>query len=172
MKLENLLDPKKDVILKKWFDLVMKTYPEDTAKFFIRKKDAFANPVGSTVYQGLKALLQELVGGMDHQTLKSFLDPIVRIRAVQGFSPSDALSFIFSLKTIIRDLFAEEIRINPDFARALLAFETDIDTLSLIAFDRYSACREKIYELKANEVGHRAIRALKKAKLVTDHQPD
>ena len=172
MKLENLLDPKKDVILKKWFDLVMKSYPEDTAKFFIRKKDAFANPVGSTVYRGLKDLLQELVGSMDHQTLKSFLDPIVRIRAVQGFSPSDSLSFIFSLKTIIRDLFAEKIKNNPDFARDLLAFETHIDTLCLISFDLYNACREKIYELKANEVGHRAIRDLKKAKLVTNNQLD
>ena len=105
--------------------------------------------------------------GMDHEVLKSFIDPIIRMRAVQGFSPSEAVSFIFSLKAVIRKMYAKKIQ-EDEFARALLAFESKIDTLSLISFDIYNACREKIYDIKANEVRNRAYRAFKRANLVAD----
>jgi hypothetical protein len=142
MQLEIRLSQKKDTILKEWFDRVIRTYPEETSKFFGRRSDPFSNPMGSTVYHGLEAILQELVQGMDHEALKSFLDPIVRIRAVQGFSPSKAVSFVFDLKSVVRDCFAKDMP-EGEYADALLKFESKIDTLSLIAFDIYAACREK-----------------------------
>ena len=37
----------------------------------------------------------------------------------------------------------------------LLAFESKIDELALTAFNRYVECREKVFELKANEVKNR-----------------
>ena len=167
MRIENLLEKKKDALLKKWFNICIKAYPEDTATFYLKNKDAFANPVGSTIFQGLKAVLEELLVGMDHEVLKSFIDPIIRMRAVQGFSPSEAVSFIFSLKAVIRKMYAKKIQ-EDEFARALLAFESKIDTLSLISFDIYNACREKIYDIKANEVRNRTYRAFKRANLVAD----
>jgi hypothetical protein len=35
-------------------------------------------------------------------TVSTFLDGIVRIRAVQNFAPSEAVAFIFHLKKVIR----------------------------------------------------------------------
>jgi len=168
MEIENLLSQKKDEILTKWFDLVIKTYPEETAKFFIRKKNRFSNPVGSTIYSGLKGLVAELFEGMDQDKLKSFLDPIVRTRAVQDFSPSDAAAFPLSLKTVIRKMVAKDIKSDPNLASALLEFETRIDTLCLLSFDIYSACREKIYELKENDVRNRTFSAFKRANLIQE----
>ena len=171
MQLENLLVQKKDVILKKWFDLVIETYPDDTSSFYKRQKDRFANPVGTTILPALEAVLEELFHGMDRETLKSFLDPIIRIRAVQGFSPSQAIAFIFSLKSVIREVFAKEIH-KVEFAAALLSFESKIDTLGLISFNVYMACREKIYELKANETKNRVFRAFERANLIKDNSID
>ena len=171
MQLENLLVQKKDVILKKWFDLVIETYPDDTSNFYKRQKDRFANPVGMTILPALEAVLEELFHGMDRETLKSFLDPIIRIRAVQGFSPSQAIAFIFSLKSVIREIFAKEIH-NVEFAAALLSFESKIDTLGLISFNIYMACREKIYELKANETKNRVFRAFERANLIKENSID
>ena len=163
-----MLNQKKDKVLNEWFDRVINTYPEDTAKFFGRKKDAFANPVGNILFKGLKAVLEELLGGMNPDALRSFLDPVVRIRAVQGLSPSEALSFVFSLKSIVRTLAAKESKAGQNVAEELLAFELKIDRLSLISFDTYCTCREKIFELKANEVKNRTFRAFKRANLVTE----
>ena len=171
MQLENRLSQKKDTILKKWFDQVIKTYPEETSKFFGRRSDPFSNPVGSTVFHGLEAILKELVHGMDHETLKSFLDPIVRIRAVQNFSPSEAVSFVFDLKSVVRECFAKDMPEGPD-VDALLEFESKIDTLSLIAFDIYAACREKISELKTSEMRRTTFRALERANLITENPID
>ncbi|MBW1698149.1 MAG: RsbRD N-terminal domain-containing protein [Deltaproteobacteria bacterium] len=159
------MNKEKDKILNQWFDLVMRSYPKDTAKFYMREEDTFANPVGSTIFQGLNALLDELFGAMDHETLKSSLDPIIRIRAVQGFSPSDAVAFIFSLKTIIRKNLAKEINNNPEVATSLLAFETNIDRLGLIGFDIYNACKEKIHELKVKEIRKTAFRRVNNTSL-------
>ena len=84
MGLENILAQKRREILKTWFDLVIKSYPEETAAFFKQNKDHFANPVGSTIKRGLEAILKELFQEMDpdHETLLPIMDPIIRIRAI------------------------------------------------------------------------------------------
>jgi len=173
MGLENLLAQKRGEILKKWFDLVIKSYPEDTAAYFKQKKDHFANPVGGTIRRGLEAILKELFQEMnpDLETLRSWMDPIIRIRAVQNFKPSEAVSFIFSLKPIIRSI-ADKAFKNENIERELQRFESKIDTLGLMGFDIYMTCREKIYELKANEVRNRTYRAFERANLITERSPD
>jgi len=41
-----------------------------------------------------------------------------------------------------------------------------------VLFDIYMMCREKIYELKANEVRNRTYRAFKRANLITENSPE
>ena len=170
MGLENLLAQKRGEILKKWFDLVIKTYPEDTAAFFKQRKDHFANPVGSTTKRGLEAILKELFQEMDPdpETLRSFMDPIIRIRAIQDFKPSEAVSFIFSLKPVIR-IIANKAFKDKNIEQELRAFESKIDTLGVMAFDVYMMCREKIYDLKANEFRNRTYRAFERANLISEN---
>jgi len=50
----------------------------------------------------------------------------------------------------------------------LKEIELRIDSLALLAFDLFMACREKIYELKANEARNMTYRLLQKAKLVCE----
>ncbi len=171
MRLNNLLAQRKTTIVKKWFTSSIETYPSDTAKFLKSQKDPFANPVGRTIYQGLAALFDELLEEMDHKAILSFLDPIIRIRAVQNFSPSQATSFIFFLKDIVRDNIKKE-DFEAHLFNELLLFESKIDELSLIAFNLYMQCREKIYELKANEMRNRTFRAFERAGLVREMPAD
>jgi len=65
MKLESVLVKKQTAIVKKWFDLVVDTYPADTSRFLKRQKDPFANPVGSTTLEGLNAIFTDLVGELE-----------------------------------------------------------------------------------------------------------
>jgi hypothetical protein len=78
------------------------------------------------------------------------LDQIIRIRAIQNFSPSQAVAFVFFLKTVIREALEEDIK-QSGIKEELLVIETRIDQLALLAFDQYMVCREKLYDLKANE---------------------
>lgn len=171
MRLNDLLTQKKTAITKKWFALAIETYPADTAKFLKSQKDPFANPVGRTIYRGLEALFDELLKEMDVENITSCLDPIIRIRAIQNFSPSQAVRFIFFLKKAINDSIRKEI-----FQKQMITdwqlFESKIDELSLIAFNLYVQCREKIFELKANEMKNRTFKAFERAGLVSEISAD
>ena len=174
MRIENLLEQRKAVIVKKWFDVVIQTYPADTSRFLKTQKDPFANPVGHTVLRGLEALFDTLMTGPDTDTISSFLDPIIRIRAVQDFTPAKAVSFIFSLKQVIRENLSKELK-DAAMALELSSLESAIDDLALIAFDIYVECREKIFELKANEEKAKTFAAFKRAGLISELptvQPD
>ncbi len=105
--------------------------------------------------------------GIDLNTLRPCLDNIIRIRAVQDISASQAVTFMFLLKEVIREELAQEIEENR-IGQELLALESGIDELTLLSFDIFMLCREKIYDLKANEINNRTIRLLKRAKLVVE----
>jgi len=167
VNLENLLTHKRSTIQKKWLRMVIETYPSETVLFLKRQKDPFSNPVGSIISQGLEDIFGELLKGIDYERVSTYLDNIIRVRAVQDFTPSQAISFIFLLKKAIREELEKEVRENG-LSKELLALESRIDELALIAFDIFMECREKIYEFKAMELNNQTYSLLKRAKLIID----
>jgi hypothetical protein len=165
MNIQQLLSQKKQTVLKKWFYLVLEDYPEETAQFITREKDPFANPVGSAIWEGIEGLLDELTKGPDTSRVSTFLDRMMRVRAIQDFTPSQATGFIFRLKDVIRQELTRDIQ-DEKVAAELPEFESKVDTLALIAFDVYVKCRERIYEIKHNEIKNRYFRLLKRANLI------
>ena len=161
------IEQKKTSVVKKWFDLTAQTYAPDTAQFLKTKTDPFANPVGGSILSSLNALLDQLIHDMDPRIINSYLDPIIRIRAVQNFTPSQATAFILSLKKVLRANLAKELR-DIRNTEELFEFESKIDQLSLMAFDIYMQCREKIYQISANESKNRTFRAFERAGLVSE----
>ncbi len=171
MEFESLLKKKRDAILKKWFDAVAGTYPIDTSGFLKSGKDRFANPVGSSILDGLGSMFDELVNGMDREKLIPDIEPLIKIRAVQDFSPSQAVSFIFSLKKIVRETLRKKLE-NSEDGEALISFESRVDELVMLAFDIYMGCRERLYDIKANEEKSKVYKAFKRAGLITEIQDD
>ena len=165
--LNKILEQKQSVIEKKWFELAANTYAPDTAEFLKSKTDPFANPVGGTMLSGLKVLLDQLIHGMDTEIITSHLDPIIRIRAVQNFTPSKATAFILSLKLILREILADELR-DSRMASEFVIVESKIDRLCLMAFDIYMQCREKVFQISANETKNRTFRAFVRAGLISE----
>jgi hypothetical protein len=110
MKINHVLAEKKQEILKKWFNLILETYPSDTAQFLKEQKNRFHNPVGHTISEGIDCIFEELLGGMDSDRISLFLDNMIRIRALQDFTPSQAIGFIFILKKVMREELANEAR--------------------------------------------------------------
>lgn len=155
--------------MKRWFDTILETYPTDTQRFLQRQKDQFTNPVAHRISEGVEGLFDALLQGIDSNEVSSFLDRIIRIRAVQDFSPSQAMAFIFLLKMVIREELKSEIRENR-VSEELLKFESRIDNLALLAFDIYMKCREQVYELRVSETKRMLYGLLKKANLICEIQ--
>lgn len=165
--LKGLIQKNKNEIIKNWFEATIQTYAPDTAQFFKGQKDQFGNPVGSITSKGIAFLLDQLLEPFDPDAVKAYLDPIIRIRAIQDFSPSQATGFILLLKKILRENLASELQNSANILQ-LLEFESKIDRLCLLAFDLYMDCKEKIYEISANETRHRTLRAFERAGLIVD----
>ena len=167
MGLEKVLAKKKDAIVKDWFKLVARTYAPDTAQFISSHKDSISNPVGGSLSKGLSGIFEQLLADPDRETVKSYLDPIIRIRAVQDFSPSQATAIILALKKVIIEHLKKDLS-DSRTANALLQFESKIDSLCLFAFDLYMECREKLYELKTNEERNKIYKAFERAGLIAE----
>jgi hypothetical protein len=167
MGLAKLLEQHEGAIVKEWFEVAIKSYAPDTSQFLKNQKDAFANPVGNTLMQGLRALYAQLPNAVDPKTLKLILDPIIRVRAVQAFDPSQALSFIFHLKHILRVHLKSKL-VKAQAPDAIQQLDVKLDQIGLLAFDIYMECREKVYQIKANETKDRTLRAFARAGLITE----
>jgi len=163
-QIRKFLSEKKSNILNKWFERIVSTYPLETQKFLRREKDRFANPVRSRVWEGIEGVINALIKG-DESNISASLDNIIRIRAVQDFTPAQALAFIFFLKKVVREELAEMTK-NSELLNELLEFENKIDELALLCFNIYMQCREKIYEIRVNEIKRLTYSLLKRANLI------
>ena len=133
-------------ILERWIERTLKSYPEGMHAFLGGEQDPFRNPVGHTLRENLATLLHELMGSMDRESVACALDAVVRMRAVQNFSPADAVRFVFALRQAVFEVSGAV----PD------SLESRIDELALMAFDQYMSCREQIFELRAKELRQQA----------------
>jgi hypothetical protein len=150
MTLKDLLHSSRAAILKRWLDKTLETYAPDASAFFDGQKDQFANPVGKALRTGTRVMLDCLLGEMDAEKICAGLEEIVKIRSIQDFTPAQAVSFIFSLRQIIREELGQEL--DSSRLTELAEFETRIDQLALFAFDIYVKCRERLYEIRVDEV--------------------
>ncbi len=162
MKVEKFLSEKKSEILKIWFDKILDTYPAETSNYLKKQKNRFANPVGSTIFQGIEQIFDELLGEVNPERVSPFLDNIIRVRAVQDFTASQAVSFIFSLKATIREEIEKSSNDSPSWEE-MSVIDARIDKLGLLSFDIFMACREKLYDIKSNELRNMTFRLLQRA---------
>ncbi len=161
LNMADFLSQKRKKILEKWFEATIASYPPETVKFLRKEKSRFANPVGRTILEGVEAILDALLKGAEPEASTVFLDNIIRIRAVQDFTPSQALDFIFALKQVVRKELGRDLW-EEGLVEEYLAFESTVDALAGIAFNVYMTCREEISELRMGEMRNRTERILQR----------
>jgi hypothetical protein len=160
-KIEEILSRKKAEIVKRCFDLTVEAYPVEASLLLKREKDRFLNPVGFTIRSEIENIFDEVAGAMDPKRLADSLTNIIRIRAVQNFTPSEAISFVYLLKRSIREELGAKTtwdvgrgtwdeKSTPEIGWAEL--DGRIDRVALLAFDVYTQCREKIHEIRMKEI--------------------
>ena len=118
------------------------------------KSDRFANPVGAGLREGLAELLDGILTGVDPDELTSALDRVIRVRAVQEFSPSAAVGFVFDLNDLVREVTGD---LGADAVESLEALDHRIESLGLRAFDVYMSCREQMWKIRAQEIRNQSV---------------
>jgi len=167
MNLYDLLSEKKSRIIEKWFNAIIDDYPEDSSHFLKKQKDQFLNPIGHTISHNIGGLFDTILHDAESEQIYPFLDEIIKIHAIQNFSPSKAVSFIFLLKAVVRDELGNDIA-RHNLSAALRPFEAHIDNLTFLSFDIYMKCRERIFDIRVNEIKTMTFRLLKRANLIAE----
>jgi hypothetical protein len=149
--LREFLRKRQDVIVDRWCHDALAAYSSRAALAFGRERDRFANPIGHGLRTGTRAVFEALLDDADDEAIRDALDEILRTRAVQQLTAAEAVGFIFHLKDLIRN----ELSSTPAddvTPHALAEFTRRIDHAVLIAVDLYVAYRERLCELRINEV--------------------
>jgi hypothetical protein len=157
--LYELLVKNKSSIVSKWIKLILDSYSIESSKFFNMEKNRFSNPVGNIISTNAASIFNEIVGNRDFEKISLLLTDIIKIRAIQDFSPSEAVGIVFLLKKVIREKLNEEInqeKIFDEFAE----LEFVIDKTALIAFDLYMESREKVFQIRMNDARYKLDKAV------------
>ena len=169
MGIQSLLTEKKADLIKEWRNVIIASYPKDSQSF-LKGKSQFANPVGFVISNEIESLYDELTReNGDVEKIASALENIIRIRAVQDFKPSRAVSFVMELKGLVRGVLGD------GHSAALKDFDDRMDQMTLLAFDIYEKCRQRLFEIRVNEVKNQVGRLLERANLICeipDYAPD
>jgi RsbT co-antagonist protein rsbRD N-terminal domain len=150
--LKELMIQRRPALCGRWLETLLADYGDETASNWRRERDPFANPIGHVFETGAPKLVAVVSSdGEFDATAAAALEPIVKIRSVQDFAPSRAVSFVFMLRDAIRQEFAAEL--GQDARAAELAvIERRIERLALLAFDVYVRFREQVFRLRQDEL--------------------
>ncbi|MCS7215249.1 MAG: RsbRD N-terminal domain-containing protein [Thermodesulfovibrio sp.] len=163
MDIKSLLSKKRDNIINEAFNLIISTYPQQSQIFLKEKNRKFTNPIGYNTNLSVEQIIDNIVADADLESFLSPLENIIQIRAVQDFTPSQAVGFIFLIKKAIYSTLHKEADSNE-----LMELMSRIDSLALVAFDIFMKYRERLYDIKAKELMDRTWWLLKKWNIVTE----
>ena len=169
MNLKKLLSEKKREILENWQQEIFGLYPADSVRFISSEIERFSNPVGNCIREHTERLFCTLISEREQmpEDLIPLFDEISKVWAVQSLTPSDALGYLYKLKRVIGDIHnRDKMEMNLSYELSML-FDR-IDRYTLIAFDVYTGCREKIFELKAGTIKNQVSGILRRHDLVCE----
>ena len=149
--LTDLLKTKRSSIIKNWTTRIFDTYVSETSSFLSKDKDQFSNPVGFTISTNAEKIVDEIISDRDLTSIKILLIDILKIRAVQEFTPSEAVGFINPLKDVINNELKDDLHDDLLF-HELIDLYLFLDQVTLIAFDIYSELRETVYRIRLKEL--------------------
>lgn len=152
MTLREILVERRAVLAERWLDAVLAEYGSVTAARWRRERDPFANPIGHVLSTSLPALLEAVAGeGEPAPAAVGALEDVVRIRCVQDLTPSRAVRFVYLLRDVVRRELAAELA-GGAHGEELAEVDRRVERLALTAFDAYARCRERIFQLRQEEL--------------------
>ena len=143
----------RDLFVQQWLACTLRTYPEQTGRFLSHERDPFRNPVGHMLRAALSELADELFGSFDRTRVTASLGEVVRLRAVQDFTPAEAVEFVTLARHAARGLTeTEHPRLAPDGLEVLNA---RIDDMVVMAADLFEQCRLELRAIAARAARRR-----------------
>ena len=150
----------RETVLECWRADVVSCYAPETVRFLRSERDAFANPVGAAVLRTTAGVLDALIAGDEPADVADLVEAVVRIRAVQDMAASQAVEFTLQLRSAVEGTLAEAG--EPLDRSQATVLNSWVDRLSLVAFDRYTHCRQQVFEIRIQQIRGRALQRMER----------
>ena len=159
--LELLFEKNKDWILEKWLDRRLSLFSNQKQSLIKSQMNQFQNPIRHEIHEGLKMILENF--DQESEKFNEAVEQICRVMAIQEIPASKAISFFYELKEIVNN--RRKKNNHSLTSKEFSEFNTNVEKMTLKAFDCYCSHREKIYQLKVDESKNKTFMLLKKAGL-------
>jgi hypothetical protein len=157
------MDSRRDRILEAWRDHVLATYAPQSERHLRGKR----GPIGEIIARCTSAVVDGFLARAPRENLEADLDELIRLRAVQEFSPTRSVGFVFALKDALREALSGDVGTDD-----LAALDRRVDELALVAFDLFVRCREKVFDLRAKMMRDRAYMLMRRAGMLWEETED
>lgn len=147
--LDEILAARRPHVLRKWLEHLYAAYPPESGAFLAREQDPCANPVGQTLRDAAEAVYECLCHPSRAGECPA-LEHLMRLRAVEGSRPSQAVAFLLALKRLVRAEAVPALRGEAAHAE-LESLDDRIDALTLQAVDLFATYRDKLAALQVQE---------------------
>ena len=154
MSLQEQIRGDRTKILKQILREVLQTYPDQAKPLISVGSDRFANPLGATLSEGVEEIFEVITGDKTLDEIELPLERMFKLKAVQEGKTNLALDFLFSLKSIIRNI-CNPAGGNPAELQELFEIEERIDQIVMRGLQVFISAREKLLELQVAEIKHR-----------------
>lgn len=152
---------RKKETLDEWFKTMVVLFNNGT-DFFNNEDDHFLNPVRSIIVPTIKFIFSYLFEEIDINEFTESLEKFAKLLALKGPKAREALGplLLFKEKVIKDIVLLDSTHIE------LFEITGRFDNLILIIFDLFVQSREKIYEIRVNEVKRLTYSLLKNKDLI------
>ena len=149
MKLQELLIKNRTSLIADWEDVILGEYAPETFRIFKKQKNKFANPVGHKVSQGVAELFDVICDESDEEVDTPALNEMLKVRALQPITASEALAFLFDIKMLVEKICQKQGM--DTLYEEFLAFCARVDATAIAMFDIFTNCRQRVFQVRLNE---------------------
>jgi len=150
--LARLVATNEKTILPEWIELQKRAGSLQTGRITEAELNTQSADFLHLLRNGLEA------GGLEatnpaYAPAREFLGNVSRSRALQGFSPTETATFVFSLKQPLFNMLNREKTLSPaDLARTTWGITILLDEFGLFTFDTFQKSREEIILRQQREI--------------------
>jgi hypothetical protein len=156
----------KERLLNEWYkNMVLSLYNNDETNYIMNEKDSFINPSGYILKNALVDIFVYLFEGIELDKITESLEKFAKLLALNGSDTEKNLNILFLLKNKIEE-FVKTQRIFENCQDEFFYITSKFDRLVHKLFVLYASARDKIYEIKINEVKRLTYSLLRANKLI------
>ena len=149
-EIENLLREKEAEILESWMN---EQFTDPKRKLLLisdaKLREDSVNFLHGLI-QAMKTSRSDDITAPEYNKIVSFLKEISKSRAIQGFTPSETVMYVFSLKDMLLPVLKKAYKSDPErMVTELIRINTIINNLGFVTIEEFVRSREQVINEQA-----------------------